>query len=273
MVVNIIQELEAMGLSEYESKAYVALLGFDLPLTAYEVAKQSGIPTSKVYEVISRLQEREMILPAVEGGKKKYSARDPEECVDAYRQRVEQSLGALRSELKKLRRGRGESVIWNYRDYDGLLDKAERMILEARSTLLVSLWREEATLLENALAEAKARGLKLSVVHFGEGPALPGAFFPHPIEDTLFAEKGGRGLVVVADSREALVGTVVTPPRAEIEGAWSSNRGFVALAEDYVKHDVYIMKIVARFERELVARFGENYGLLRDVFSDKEVGK
>lgn len=58
-----------------------------------------------------------------------------------------------------------------------------------------------------------------------------------------------------------------------MEGAWSTNRGFVTLAEDYIKHDVYIMKIVNRFNGLLVERFGENYVLLRDVFTDGERGK
>ena len=57
-----------------------------------------------------------------------------------------------------------------------------------------------------------------------------------------------------------------------VEGAWSVNKGFVTLAEDYVKHDIYIMKIVRRFDRQLIERFGENYGKLRDIFNDQEAG-
>ncbi len=55
-----------------------------------------------------------------------------------------------------------------------------------------------------------------------------------------------------------------------VSGAWSRSEGFVLLAEDYIKHDVYIMKIVARFDRPLVKRFGRGYWRLRDIFSDTE---
>ena len=55
-----------------------------------------------------------------------------------------------------------------------------------------------------------------------------------------------------------------------VEGAWSLNRGFVTLAEDYIKHDIYIMKIVERFDPELQARFGPGYEKLRDVWNDEE---
>ena len=56
------------------------------------------------------------------------------------------------------------------------------------------------------------------------------------------------------------------------QGAWSASAGFVLLAEDYIKHDIYIMKIVRRFDGELTARFGAGYAKLRDIFSDEEVG-
>jgi hypothetical protein len=44
----------------------------------------------------------------------------------------------------------------------------------------------------------------------------------------------------------------------------------VTLAEDYVKHDIYIMKIVERFDPELQRRFGPGYEKLRDVWNDEE---
>ena len=56
----------------------------------------------------------------------------------------------------------------------------------------------------------------------------------------------------------------------QVEGAWSKNLGFVTLAEDYIKHDIYIMKIIERFKDMLIARFGENYHRLRDIFKDEE---
>ena len=75
--------------------------------------------------------------------------------------------------------------------------------------------------------------------------------------------------MVVADSKEALVGTV----RGEIvaEGASSRNDGFVSMAEDYIKHDIYMMKVVSRFDPQLKARFGPQYEKLRNVFADEEI--
>ena len=77
--------------------------------------------------------------------------------------------------------------------------------------------------------------------------------------------------VIISDSKEALMATVFEENR--IEGAWSVNKGFVTLAEDYVKHDIYIMKIVQRFDSQLIDRFGENYVKLRDIFQNEEARK
>ncbi|NNM67943.1 MAG: hypothetical protein HKM06_08035 [Spirochaetales bacterium] len=116
--------------------------------------------------------------------------------------------------------------------------------------------------------------MKTALVLFGHEKVAAPQVFLHPIEDTIYEEHGGRGLVVVADGKQALVGTVQAEEGGSpgtVEGAWSLNRGWVTLAEDYVKHDVYIMKIVHRLDAELVQRFGHNYALLRDIFSDREV--
>ncbi len=57
----------------------------------------------------------------------------------------------------------------------------------------------------------------------------------------------------------------------KVEGAWSMNRGFVMMAEDYIKHDVYIMKIVGRFSGLLRKKFGSRYEKLRDIFKDEVI--
>jgi HTH-type transcriptional regulator, sugar sensing transcriptional regulator len=55
----------------------------------------------------------------------------------------------------------------------------------------------------------------------------------------------------------------------KVDGAWSRNESFVTVAEDYVKHDVYITKVTRFLGPEVVARFGENYSRLRDVFNSE----
>jgi len=266
MVVNnedMTDLFSRLGVSEYEARVYGALLASN-PATAYEAAKEAGIPTSKVYEVMARLEVRGMVR-SLEDGRKRYLPQPPDDFVEATRRSLGRTLDALKTDLVRLGAPRDQSFVWNLDDPDAVVDKACRMIETAAETLLVSAWNPEAVLLAPLVARARNRGVKTAFVHFGPGDLDLGGVFRHPIEDTIYAEKGGRGLTVVADGREALMGTL---PRS---GAWSLNHGFVTLAEDYVKHDIYIMKIVERFDPELQARFGPKYEKLRDVWSDEEV--
>ena len=274
MVVNSpdLTELFArLGVSDYEGRVYSALLAFN-PATAYEAAKEAGVPTSKVYEVLDRLEVRAMVRSLEEGGKKRYLPQPAEDFVEGTRRRMGDTLDTLKSDLARLGGPRDQAYVWGLSDAPTLIDKACRMVQGASETVLVSAWHSEALILIPFLIQARVRGVKTALVHFGPGPVDLEGVFLHPIEDTIYAEKGGRGLTVVADGREALMGTLREDEgNAEvIEGAWSLNRGFVTLAEDYVKHDIYIMKIVERFDPQLQKKFGRRYEKLRDVWNDEE---
>ncbi len=271
MVVNnkIINSLIELGFSNYEAKVYCSLLRQN-PATAYEIAKDSFIPTSKIYEVLSKLLEKEIILEIVDNNKKKYIPVDPQDYIEKYKSKTNETLDYLTSNLISFKKEDDISYIWNIKDYNYLLSKAMALISNAKNTLLVSIWKEEMIHLEKYLSIfSSMNNNKLSIVHFGEPENKIGQIFQHPIEDTLYSEKGGRGLVIVADSKEVLMGIIYQDNK--VNGAFSRNKGFVMMAEDYLKHDIYIMKIVGRFNNELINKFGDNYKLLRNVYSDEEV--
>jgi len=271
MVVNtdfILIELMKLGFSEYEGKAYLALLHKN-PATAYEIGKASGIPTSKVYEVLKKLIQKGIALIVDEGRTKQYIPLAPDELLDRHLNLTGSIIDSLRGGLSHVNGEQGFSTIWNISDYDYLMFKVNRSIESASNTILLSIWAKDLALLEDILRDALKRRVKVAIVHFGNPKVKIGQMYPHPIEDTIYHEKGGRGLVVVIDSQEAFSGTILRDNRAE--GAWSMNSGFVTLAEDYIKHDIYIMKIVKRFDRTLRESFGVKYAKLRDIFTDEDV--
>lgn len=268
MVVNnsTLSKLMDIGLSEYEARVYTALISNN-PATAYEIAGVSGIPSSKIYEVVLRLVDKGIVM-VIQDGKKRYVPVDPMEFIESRRDRLETTFNNLTYELSQLKTDTDVSYIWNIHDYDYLMNRSKRMIADAGKTLMISGWKDEISGLKAELKKSQKSKVKIALVHFGEIEYEIGQVYQHPIEDTIYNEKGGRGFALVADSKEAIMGTVLTNNR--VEGAWSMNTGFVTLAEDYIKHDIYIMKIVNRFNSELICRFGDKYAKLRDIFSDKE---
>jgi len=267
MVVSIIDLMGELGFSEYEARTYVSLLQ-ENPVTAYEAAKNGGLPTAKIYQVLAKLMDKGVVLELVESGKKRYVPMDPEEFIARQRVRMNTNLSALKREMDKSRVETNVSYIWNINERDEFLQQAEMMILRAEKSLLISLCEEEMSALYPSLKMKEEQGLSLAIVLFGEQSYPISPIFYHPLADTLQSEKGGRNFSLVSDSSQAMAATIMDGER--VEGAWSGNRGFVTVTEDYIKHDIYIMKIVNRFDGDLIRRFGPNYHYLRDVFRDKE---
>jgi sugar-specific transcriptional regulator TrmB len=217
--------------------------------------------------VLSKLLEREAVLKIEHSGKQKYLPLSPDELIARYRGRIDDTLAALQTGLHHLQSDQNLSYIWNILDYDTLMEKAGRLISHAKRHVLLSLWPEETRHLEGEIRTALQRGVKVASILFGKHKSPLGQTYQHPIEDTLYAEKGGRGLVIVADSKEVLFGKIAVGNK--VEGACSRNGGFTAMAEDYIKHDIYVMKIVQRFDPILTKTFGKNYHKLRDVFHNE----
>jgi len=97
------EDLMRLGLSDYEIRAYLALLT-EGPLTAMELSRKGVIPRSKVYEVLGKLEGKGWISPG-EGRPAKFSARHPREATMVWRSIRERDLRRYEEEaLEELER-------------------------------------------------------------------------------------------------------------------------------------------------------------------------
>jgi HTH-type transcriptional regulator, sugar sensing transcriptional regulator len=257
--------LVELGLSEYEALAYLSLLGCQ-PATAYELAKVSGIPSSKIYETANRLLDKGLIEPvsADTGRGQRYIALGAEDFIAAKRQQFERRTTALEPLLRQTGNGLEADFIWQLDDEAAIYDKARQLLGQAKDSILVSLWPDAFDRLYDDLQAAENRGARLALVHYGPPTRRLGATFHHPAEATVARERGGRNLTLAVDGTCVVIATFFDNGR--VEGAWSRNRAFVFVAEDYVRHDVYITKVTGTMDTELKQRFGADYADLRDVF-------
>lgn len=265
--MEVSEQLKSLGFTTNEAKAYLALLGCQ-PATAYEIAKTAGLPTSKIYETVARLVSR-AVLQANEDetGTQQYYALNPSDLMRSIRNNIIKDTERLLPELQKVPTNNQSNLIWPLLNSHQVENRALEIINQATTSILVSLWPEELDWCEGSLMDAEARGVNIALVHFGEPTRKIGATYHHPVQETLYAEKGGRGLTVVVDGAQVVIANFQVS--GEIDGAWSRNKSFVTVAEDYVKHDVYITKVTRFLGPEVVARFGENYSRLRDVFNSE----
>ena len=80
---QIIERMQALGFSQYEAKVYLALLQ-QPNVTGYELAKNSGVPASKIYAILNKLISKE-VVQAIDSEPKKYVPQPPDEILSRMR--------------------------------------------------------------------------------------------------------------------------------------------------------------------------------------------
>lgn len=263
---DVLDSLQKLGLTQYESQAYVALL-VNPRVTAYELAKQSGIPPSKVYEVLERLRSKQLVAVVETGGTARYVPLEPREAVSRYRRSYDDILDRLEDSLERIHSAdqSGGSYVWNLQGREAVLVKALEMIDASRAEVLLAMWPDELPRLEPYLVAADHRGVAVGVCLYGEGDPGVGVVYHHPTDPVVIRDQGSRRMVLVTDSTEALIGYF--PETAAVDGVWSANLGFVQMAKDYIRHDMWVIKLVRRFEGSINEAYGPDRARLRDIFN------
>jgi len=222
-----------LGFSRYEARAYAALAE-GRPLTGYELSKRSGIPGSKVYECLERLNRKNLIV-SVGDHPPRYVAVPPEELVRRLTRDFEHSVKTLKNLLAGRSRAEAVDYIFNINGYDEIMDKAEEMVRQAGRTLDMSVWSREMGRLAGPIREAVERGVDVRILSFNGGEAgLPVRVYHHkPLSGS---DSAARWITVVRDGNEVLTGQCSgggTPV-----AAWTRNRCLVFISLKYIEHEI-----------------------------------
>ncbi len=92
--------LEDAGLTENESKVYLALLRTG-PATAGEITEKSGVHRRNVYDAIERLKEKQLVSELSQNNKKYFHPSEPEELVNILKKR-QRNIETIIPDLKRL---------------------------------------------------------------------------------------------------------------------------------------------------------------------------
>jgi len=97
--------LETIGLSERESRVYIALLYIG-PTTTSKLIRRTGIASSKIYDVLEKLEHKGLVTHIIKKGKRQFQAVNPEKLFDSIKEKeslIEQALPELQLLYKKTR--------------------------------------------------------------------------------------------------------------------------------------------------------------------------
>ncbi|GGN94633.1 TrmB family transcriptional regulator [Saccharibacillus kuerlensis] len=264
MKPEIVKLLQDLNFTEYEARAYLALLNKS-PLSGYAVSLESGVPRSKIYEVLSGLVERGEVLVSHEEPSL-YTPLPPQELVRLKKRRSEASLKAAEMALEQYSFvSSNRENIWNITGTDAILERAADTIRRADTRVLLEIWPEEALLLEKELRAAAARGLDVLLVVYGELDFDFAQVYPHDSSEEITQEYGGRWIVVSADDREVVAGIVSLG--ADSRAAWTMHPGLVIPITEVIVHDLYIYELMQAHRETLEATFGPNLIELRKRYN------
>jgi len=223
-MAGLVERLVKTGFTEYEAKVYVALQRVS-PATGYQVAKESGVPRSTIYEVLGKLIARGAIVTQSFGDMVRYAPVPPDLLLDRMRHEFEDTLDDLAEGFKRVTATPvAPGQTWNIAGHDNILAQAREMIERAQSEVAVAVGdNDQLGDLMTWLQQAKARKLALTVVSPVPYEADGLTIIVHPQGEHL-RHALGHGLTLVVDGREALIGEV---DRSE-SAAWTTNSYAVA---------------------------------------------
>jgi sugar-specific transcriptional regulator TrmB len=246
--MDVIEQLTALGFTEYEAKVYLALL-HEHPATGYQVGKLAGVPRSMVYEALGRLEARGAVLKSFDEKATLYRPVSPDMLLDRYEQGLRQRVAELRASLAPLYRPRDEGRLWNFSGRREALHYAREMIERAQVELMLVLTDDDVTELRVALTDAHARGVRLGVILTGNAAFDLGQVVRHPhLETTLHQME--ETLIIVADDRECLIASGHATTSATV----TTNPNMVSLAHQFVWMELFAQRIFARLGDDLLAR-------------------
>jgi sugar-specific transcriptional regulator TrmB len=237
-----IDKLVQIGFSEYEAKAYMALLR-ESPVTGYQLAKLSGVPRSMVYEVVGKLTARGAAMTLRQEGSTKYAPVAAEEFLDQLQREQEELIGSLKDDLLDLEPASDLEYVWNIEGHDNVMAKAEEMIDQAQERIYVALLPATFPALRPTLEEAIERGVRVVIYTTGDLDLPGGRVIVSPMPEKAQERLEGLWLIVVIDGEEALIGELLTKNQAR--ASWTGSPLFVFVAEHHLRTDLYLPQVLA----------------------------
>jgi sugar-specific transcriptional regulator TrmB len=270
MKADIISTLQELNFTEYEAKAYLALLEKS-PLTGYAISLSSGVPRSKIYEVLNGMVARGDVLVSQESTPL-YIPLSPEELIAQRKRDAEKTYLTAQKALKHYAvTAQNRENIWNILGHEAIITRVKEEIRRANHRVLLEVWTDDAMELRDVLEQAAQRGVKVLIVSYGELKFDFATVYQHHMPEEITDDYGGRWIVSSVDDREIVAGIVSIGE--ESRAAWTTHPGLVMPITEVIIHDIYIMEMMNAFGKELEAKFGPNLIYLRKKFLLEPGGK
>ncbi len=169
---ELIDDLENFGLSEYESKAYAALVSAGKASSVTELSQLCDVPRSNLYSVLEKLNKKGLV-EVQKGRPQLFKALDPENTLKEIEEQKKKKLERSREDaIGKLNDLQGEekadtfpTLVWGVKGYDSVIKKMKDVIDRADNQLFINSPDADIFIQElyEDLEEAKKKGVKIKI--------------------------------------------------------------------------------------------------------------
>lgn len=263
--LSIIEDMKKLGFSEYECKAYFSLLE-EYPLNGYALSKSSGIPRSRIYEVLKNLIQKNLVQEQIQEKNKVYYPVEPEIFINQSKNSFESSLRNVEQYTSKLfKRKINDDKLVVIKGRSNIVSFLKLLIKGAEERIAVSMWEEELKDIYNELDLAIEKGVCLRGIYFGDKNRYE-TLVPHRRIERYMAEKKERFMTIIIDGKHVISGIVSRADNSQV--TWTQDEGFIEVSEDYIAHDLIVNLLSASLdgkERQSFEDFAD--GVSKDYFN------
>ncbi len=195
--LEISSNLSAFGLSDYESRAYIALVALG-PTSANLVAQVAQIPRTSAYKALKALEKRDFAVEQ-KGRPVFFAPVDPTVLADSLATKVKDSFGKI-SRVKDILSERGvPQLVYTIMGKERVMEKIGEMMDKTSHTLVMS--SPSMSVIRRKLGRrftnAVARGVSVTVITSPFVKAPPGV--------NVMRRKGLIATDVISDGKTALL--------------------------------------------------------------------
>lgn len=264
-IQETIDGLKDLGFTEYEARIYLSLLRSH-PSNGNTIAVQSGVPTPKVYETLRKMQEREVVF-AVAGGDKgnqmRYSPLPYDDLLSRTKKAFLGNVDFLQSALTEISAmsDTNWTELFVIKGYAAVMEAVRSAVTESKTDIIMSLWGQELNFLYEALMDAHQRGVSIVTLTFDQGVQVPWRNFNHHHADLIRARHAGELNLVLDKEKTIIFQSSDERPHAVV----SRHPVTIKTTLNYIRHDIYVNRIVEDFEEVMTQRYGSGLdGLIND---------
>jgi sugar-specific transcriptional regulator TrmB len=228
---GLIEKLIRIGFSEYEARAYIALLK-DNPVTGDMLAQLCGIPCSLGSRIAEQLVERGAAVTLPTERALTYAPIPADELLDRLQQEYADIIATIKEDLRSYASPLDPNPVWNIAGESNILARAATMIHHATKRIVLAALPAALDVLRPALQSAIDREVQVVVYATGHVDLPGGRVIVSSYPEAQLECMSGVGLILIIDGQEALIGEWLAPQRAQ--ASWTRGPTLVSIAEQHL---------------------------------------